>query len=155
MLPDRYMLMIDGWINDPETLASPSQLAGFLSRTAERAGMKVLNILTSDVGGTLGNGAEFVDEGGMSAQALISTSHITIHVWPDQFFVMFDLVSCKAFDLERIAQEVMGDLGIARVRRLVRGDDQAVTHAVEGGAVANLARGCISGGGREQARATG
>jgi S-adenosylmethionine/arginine decarboxylase-like enzyme len=91
----------------------------------------------------------------MSAQALISTSHITIHVWPAQFFVMFDLVSCKAFDLERIAQEVMGDLGIARVRRIVRGNDQAVTHAVEGGAVANLAGGCLPTSGRGQARATG
>lgn len=151
MLPDRYMLMIDGWINDPEKLASPSQLAGLLSRTAERAGMKVLNILTSDVGGTLGNKAEFVDEGGMSAQALISTSHITIHVWPDQFFVMFDLVSCKAFDVEGLQRFVMGELGIARVRRLVRGDDQAVTHAIEGGAVANLDRVACDGA----VRATG
>lgn len=143
MLPDRYMLMIDGWINNPEKLASPSQLAGILSSVADQAGMKVLNILTSDVGGTLGDGAEFHDDGGMSAQALISTSHITIHVWPRERFAMFDIVSCKRFDIPALERFVLGVLGIVRVCRLVRGDDHAVTH--DGDDVATMDR--AAGGG--------
>ncbi len=42
-----------------------------------------------------------VDSGpGWSVTAVITTSHIAIHTWPEQGFVMADIVSCKPYDQE-------------------------------------------------------
>ena len=43
-------------------------------------------------------GDEFQDEGGVSAYAMISTSHISIHCWPLRKTFMADIFSCKIFD---------------------------------------------------------
>jgi S-adenosylmethionine/arginine decarboxylase-like enzyme len=43
-------------------------------------------------------GDKFQDEGGISAYAMISTSHIGIHCWPLRRTFMADIFSCRTFD---------------------------------------------------------
>jgi S-adenosylmethionine/arginine decarboxylase-like enzyme len=45
-------------------------------------------------------GDKFQDEGGLSAFAMISTSHISIHCWPLRRTFMADIFSCKLFSHE-------------------------------------------------------
>lgn len=45
-------------------------------------------------------GDAFIDEGGLSAMCMISTSHISIHCWPLRGQFMFDAFSCKEFDVD-------------------------------------------------------
>lgn len=41
---------------------------------------------------------DFADDGGISAFCMISTSHISIHVWPLRGMFMADIFSCRRFD---------------------------------------------------------
>ncbi len=41
---------------------------------------------------------KFEDEGGITAVAVISTSHMSIHCWPLQKFFSLDVFSCKNFN---------------------------------------------------------
>lgn len=57
------------------------------------------------------NSQGFLDEGGISAYAMISTSHISIHCWPLRRTFMMDVFSCKQFDDEKalgILKEMLG-----------------------------------------------
>lgn len=45
-------------------------------------------------------GDKFQDEGGLSGFCMISTSHISIHVWPLRQAFMMDIFSCSQFDAE-------------------------------------------------------
>ncbi len=44
---------------------------------------------------------EFLDEGGITGTAIISTSHLSIHCWPLQKFFSLDSFSCKDFDASK------------------------------------------------------
>jgi S-adenosylmethionine decarboxylase len=48
----------------------------------------------------------FKDEGGISGYCMISTSHISIHVWPLRRAFMMDVFSCAEFDI-RTAEETI------------------------------------------------
>lgn len=38
------------------------------------------------------------DEGGISGVAILSTSHIAIHTWPEHSYAVLDIYSCRDFD---------------------------------------------------------
>ena len=44
------------------------------------------------------------DKGGVSGFVIIAESHISIHTFPEQRYVSFDIFSCKDFDVERAAE---------------------------------------------------
>lgn len=49
----------------------------------------------------------FSDDGGVSAFCMISTSHISIHVWPLRGMFMADIFSCKRFDSTKARRTVI------------------------------------------------
>jgi len=117
LAPKRCMIALDGIVKDSKRIASATYLQKFLSSVAEKAGMTVLNITTSYIKEDLNKlGAiPFEDEGGISVQALISTSHIAIHTWRLSRTFMFDLVSCRKFDYDMIEKFVVKSLGVDKI----------------------------------------
>ena len=76
---------------------------GYLTSVVEKlagvAKMQLIKVVATEVAvdpQRLG-GDRFVDDGGVSVQGLITTSHIALHAWPQRHFFMFDLVSCTKF----------------------------------------------------------
>jgi S-adenosylmethionine decarboxylase len=49
----------------------------------------------------------FGDDGGISAFCMISTSHISIHVWPLRAMFMADVFSCKKFDTSKAQRTII------------------------------------------------
>jgi S-adenosylmethionine/arginine decarboxylase-like enzyme len=92
-------------------------LERFIRLVADRAGMRIMSISSAFIEQELAKLGEqaFADEGGISIQALISTSHIALHTWPARNLFMFDLVSCKAFDAKAIRAFVLDDLAVKEI----------------------------------------
>jgi S-adenosylmethionine/arginine decarboxylase-like enzyme len=44
------------------------------------------------------------DEGGVTGVAVLSTSHLAIHTWPEESGATFDLHSCRDFPAEKVAE---------------------------------------------------
>lgn len=65
---------------------------------------------------------KFEDEGGITAVAVISTSHMSIHCWPLQSFFSLDVFSCKDFDAPRALSIIrnMMDVKTANVKVVER-----------------------------------
>jgi len=42
------------------------------------------------------------DDGGITGVAILSTSHISIHTWPQTSRFSFDIFSCNEFDYEKV-----------------------------------------------------
>lgn len=51
------------------------------------------------------------EEWGVSGIVLIAESHISIHTFPEKGYASFDMFSCKDFDVERVAQQVVKFIG--------------------------------------------
>jgi S-adenosylmethionine/arginine decarboxylase-like enzyme len=98
--PTRHALYFDAVMKRGELLASAEFLEQLARDSAAVAGMRILDLRVHYVEEDLTKlGSEaFEDEGGLSLYALLSTSHLSIHGWPNRAVVMFDLVSCRAFD---------------------------------------------------------
>lgn len=47
------------------------------------------------------------DEGGVTCVGVLSTSHISIHSWPEHSYAVMDVYSCREFDLEIVVKAVM------------------------------------------------
>jgi len=116
MIPSRFGFALDGYSGSPE-LASPAFLASFLSDTCEAAGMRLIDLAIRNVEGSIPEGERWHDEGGISAHALISTSHICLHTWPKDSFFMLDVVSCRPFDIEHVKTFVLLRLNVKAIKR--------------------------------------
>lgn len=112
-MPLRWALYLDAKSKSPAL-----GYAEFLERTvhavAREAGMRVINMTTSFIKEDLAKLEleEFEDEGGISVCALLSTSHCTLHAWPNRGEVMFDLVSCRRFDLVKVDKLLRRELEV-------------------------------------------
>ena len=110
--PKRFALSIDGHTANKTTMDDPSQLVRLVYDVAEAANMTILNLAVSEVAADfkkLGSPV-FEDEGGISILALIYTSHIALHCWPERKYFMFDLVSCRPFNEAAIRELVEDEL---------------------------------------------
>lgn len=116
MIPERYSLAIDGYYMNP-VADNPGFIAEVIEDVANQADMRLLDVTVRNVDASIPQGEGFVDEGGISAHGLISTSHICLHTWPNSGFFMFDLVSCRRFDPERIKELVLRELKVKTVER--------------------------------------
>lgn len=105
--PIRRRLELDG-VSGASFLGDELGLRRFIESMADIAGMKILSLISRviPIDPEKQRGDEFQDDGGISVQALISTSHISIHTWPARHFFMFDLVSCKPFDYSKVRSAV-------------------------------------------------
>lgn len=116
--PQRWSYALDGTYNiRKEVLADSSHLSSVVQRIAEATEMQIINITISNIKEDLAKLGKpvFEDEGGVSVLALISTSHISLHVWPHREAFMLDVVSCREFDAEALHQLVICWLDVREV----------------------------------------
>lgn len=115
--PVRCSVAFDGYSSAPSVLGDLPQLITLVRTAASIAGMRILNLLTSDIKADLDKleGESFADEGGYSVQALISTSHIALHTWPARRAFMFDLVSCRPFDAQQVVAFLKRQLQVEEI----------------------------------------
>jgi S-adenosylmethionine/arginine decarboxylase-like enzyme len=94
-----------------------AHLSSMVHGIAAVAGMQIINITVSHIKDDLEKlgKATFEDEGGISVQALISTSHISLHVWPNRNAFMADVVSCREFDADAVHNYVVANLDVREV----------------------------------------
>ena len=54
---------------------------------------------------------------GITAVAIIETSHIAMHVWdePSPALMQFDVYSCAKFDVEKICEKIKKDFNIQKI----------------------------------------
>ena len=54
---------------------------------------------------------------GITAVAIIETSHIAMHVWdePSPALMQFDVYSCANFDVEKICEKIKKDFNIQKI----------------------------------------
>jgi len=112
-------VVVDGYVSDPSTFEESSLRAMFekLVRTLEMKMLGKPHVYEVPVDPAVlararatGN---FEDEGGITAVAVISTSHMSIHCWPLQKFFSMDVFSCKDFDHRRALAVLREHLGVA------------------------------------------
>lgn len=114
--PLRCRLELDAF-SDAKFLGDEARLKDVIEEVARIARMDMIKIVTTllDVDPSKLIGDVFKDDGGVSVQGLITTSHITLHAWPQRSFFMFDLVSCKKFNRAGVVNAVFGSLEVRTV----------------------------------------
>ena len=87
-------LALDGYCGHPPMLDDAQLMREFICRLADRIGMTIVN------GPTVVSFKEHSGDptAGLSAFAIIAESHIALHTWPPQGFIMVDVISCRDFD---------------------------------------------------------
>jgi S-adenosylmethionine/arginine decarboxylase-like enzyme len=118
LMPQRHSLGLDGFVLSGEGLSIVTQLEHVISSVACLSDMRIINFTCSYIEEDLKKlySQVFRDEGGVSVQALISTSHICIHCWPNRDFFMFDIVSCKSFSPVDVANYLIIGLGVREIK---------------------------------------
>jgi S-adenosylmethionine decarboxylase len=112
---DGLHLVVDGTVRD-EIVFSEHHLRELFSALARTLDMEIIDgprFKRIPVDRSKLDGDRFRDEGGLSAYAMISTSHISVHCWPLRRMFMMDVFSCKTFDDEKalgIVKEMLGAL---------------------------------------------
>lgn len=76
-------------------LRSATHIRGFLCRMTQKLDMTLLNLNVVPVYGTE---PHLQDEGGLTGVAIISTSHVAIHTWPEERAANVDIYSCKEWE---------------------------------------------------------
>jgi S-adenosylmethionine/arginine decarboxylase-like enzyme len=56
------------------------------------------------------------DEGGVSCVGVLSTSHVSIHTWPERSYAVIDVYSCREFCVKTVITHVMHVFGTLRER---------------------------------------
>lgn len=89
---------------DKKLLADVGRVAGFLRRLVEAIEMNCLGYHLYDVPISLKRRGEVPihDEGGVTGLAVLTTSHVAIHTWPEDAGARIDVDSCRDFDAEVI-----------------------------------------------------
>ena len=89
---------------DKASLASPGRISDFLKKLVTDIGMNCLGYHLYDVPIAIKrHGQEpWHDEGGVTAIAVLTTSHIAIHTWPEDSGARIDVDSCRDFDAKVI-----------------------------------------------------
>jgi len=97
---DGLHLVVDGTVRDP-IVFSEHHLRELFIALVRALDMEIIDgprFRKIPVEKSKLDGDGFQDEGGISAYAMISTSHISIHCWPLRSIFMLDVFSCKRFD---------------------------------------------------------
>ncbi len=102
-----------------ETLNEQSIIAGVLENAIPKGGATLLGIQLKKF-----------DPHGVTALALLSESHVSIHTYPEKGSAFLDVFTCGDCDPDAIAREIANELG-AEVKDLTRVDrgDQASVEA--------------------------
>jgi len=117
-LPHRCAYHIDSSVKS-EKLSDIGFLEGLVKGVAEIADMCILSVHWQDVGMNikwLGR-KPGLGESGYSIVGIITTSHIAFHTWAETKNIMFDIVSCKPFNPEKVLKYLDDSLGLTDIRR--------------------------------------
>lgn len=107
-------LLVDYWKCDLELLNDEQSLRNLLMQAAEGAGANVLSVHSHSFPGE-----------GVTAVAILSESHLSIHTWPKLGYVSADFYTCGTSDprdAHKILEAGIG-AGKARVKNVVRGKE--------------------------------
>jgi len=112
-------VVVDGYVSDSSTFGEKS-LRGLFDKMVTALEMKMLAEphvyevpVDPEVLRRVRETGNFEDEGGITAVAVISTSHMSIHCWPLQRFFSMDVFSCKDFDHRRAVSILRSHLGVS------------------------------------------
>ena len=104
-------LVIDGHGCDYQQLSDPDYVRRFLDSFPDAVQMTKItapNVLTYR--------GPTPEDWGVSGFVIIAESHISVHTFPDRGHINIDVFSCKAFDTERVLDEVRQVFTMAEVR---------------------------------------
>lgn len=105
-------LVMDGLTGDP-SLFNVDTLDKLMTDLAKSLEMDIIHgplFKEVEIDESKLTGDKFTDEGGISGFCMISTSHISIHVWPLRKFFHMDIFSCKSFNDKSAVQIVYDSL---------------------------------------------
>jgi S-adenosylmethionine/arginine decarboxylase-like enzyme len=118
-----------GWCNNRSILGDKILLKGLLHDICHHISMQPLDSISVNVPVELKklDKEQFEDEGGATASLILSTSHASIHGWPerdnerkDGGFFWFTVGSCRSFDSD-IVDRILGTmLQVTKADRLSR-----------------------------------
>ena len=107
-------LIIDGYGGDPKKMQDVEFIYKILDAYPSQIGMT--KISTPHVSKYVGSKPE---DWGVSGFVLIAESHISIHTFPEKFYINIDVFSCKEFDAERAIKGFKQDFGLTEVRSYI------------------------------------
>jgi len=94
-------LLIDGYGSPSRTLWDRAHLLGFLDKYPGHLGMAKISEPT-----VLTHEAAQPEDSGLTGFVIIAESHISVHTFPMRNYVNIDIFSCRAFDSERVLQDI-------------------------------------------------
>jgi S-adenosylmethionine decarboxylase len=107
-------LIIDGYGGDPQKMQDVEFIYKILDAYPSQIGMT--KISTPHVSKYVASKPE---DWGVSGFVLIAESHISIHTFPEKFYINIDVFSCKEFDAERAIKGFKQDFGLTEVRSYI------------------------------------
>jgi S-adenosylmethionine decarboxylase len=111
-------LLVDGEVQDP-VVFSEHNLNELIIQLADALKMTIIMgplFQKVEIDPSKLSGDVFQDEGGISGYCMISTSHISIHVWPLRRVFLLDVFSCKEFDRDLAASIIKAKLEPVHLR---------------------------------------
>jgi S-adenosylmethionine decarboxylase len=104
-------LILDGFA-DAAKLRSAMFVRAFLERVVELAKMELVDLRVYELEARpAGPDGDFVDPGGVTGYAVLTTSHASIHTFPEAGRFKFDLYSCRDFPGGDLEEFVLRELG--------------------------------------------
>jgi len=107
-------LIIDGYGGDPQKMQDVEFIYQILDAYPSQIGMT--KISAPQVSKYIGSKPE---DWGVSGFVLIAESHISIHTFPERFYINIDVFSCKEFDADRAIKEFKHNFGLAEVKSYI------------------------------------
>jgi S-adenosylmethionine decarboxylase len=94
---------MDAWFDDVAILTDEPALLAVMRAAAE-----------AGYAGVLGHASAIFPNGAVTAALLLSSSHLTVHTWPEHGLARFDLLTCGKLNAELIFDRLRADLGPTR-----------------------------------------
>lgn len=105
-------LTMDGYVGCEEVFSQPFVFELFY-RLVEALSMTILTEpVAKEVPSNYTKLNSDEDEGGVSYFCMITTSHISLHIWPLRKAFMMDIFSCVPFDVDKAKNLVIDSFGV-------------------------------------------
>jgi len=112
-------LIIDGYVGCEDVFSQPF-IFDLIYRLVDNLEMKILTEpLCKEVPVDWDKLNSENDEGGTSYFCMITTSHISLHIWPLRKAFMMDIFSCVPFEVELAKNLVIDSLGVTEYTKNV------------------------------------
>ena len=114
-------LTLDLYGCDKEKLADSGYVKSVLSDMPAALGMNKFS--EPQITQVPEQGTDSFDRGGVTGFVILIESHMAIHTFPEDGYASFDIFSCKEFDMDYAASQLMEKLGAKKVEKnsIIRG----------------------------------